>query len=179
MMRFKSISLSMGLTLVGGAALLSAFASAAHAASCRQWDITGSWTIEQTNGFLVDLKLQQDGNDLRGTASFTTSATDTGTGNLDGSIDGNSIQITIYWGGRSGAIGEYKGTINPRGRLEGDTFDRMNPVSRAGWHSLQTGGRCVDSGVTPQSAPGVPVPVTPKEPDLRKGLQKPGKFFQQ
>jgi hypothetical protein len=86
----------------------------------------------------------------------------------------------VYWqAGGGGAVGEYKGTINPRGRLEGDTYDKMDPHSRAGWHSNETVGKCVDSGVAPQSAPAGPVPVKPKEPDPKKGIEKPGKFFQQ
>jgi hypothetical protein len=183
MSRLKSVSVSLGFTLVALAATLLAPDLSTHAASCRQWDISGHWTLSQTNGYTVKIDLSQDGSNITGSAFGSASSKSSEvltTGSLDGSVEGNSLQFSVYWQvGGGGAVGEYRGTINPRGRLEGDTYDKMDPHSRAGWHSNETGGKCADSGVAPQSAPASPVPVKPREPDLRKGLQKPGKFFQQ
>ncbi len=175
MPRSRRPAITMIGAAFGGAILLLPFAPPANAA-CSQWDISGKWVIEQTNGdFATTLRFQQDGNNLRGsghTGMVTLSGLVTADGTLDGSIEGNDFEFTVYWS--RDVIGVYKGSINPRGRLDGSTYDRMNPKSTAQWHSSETGGKCADaSAFGPAPAP------KPKTADekLLQGAKKIPKQF--
>jgi hypothetical protein len=149
-------------------------------AACNQWDISGDWHLVQTNGADVSVKIQQDGQNLRGSADFWPGPKSGGgriRGDLDGSIEGNDLEFTVYWSQAGDSIGVYKGSINPRGRMEGSTYDRMNPRSTAVWHSSNTGGLCADAAAAspPAQAPA-PKPKTQNE-KLLQGIRKPPKVF--
>ncbi|MGH6825547.1 hypothetical protein [Methyloceanibacter sp.] len=177
MTNISAISLLSSLMALACASTLLATAFPSTVASqgftC-QWDLTGHWELRQTNGILVNLDLQQRGPLFTGSAG-TPEFFGTGSrGSLDGSVDNQSkFKMSIYWD--NGAIGEYTGTVNQNGRLEGETYDRMSPASMARWFSTGTGGKCLGGllGPAPQ-----PAPKKPAEPDPGKGLQSPGKFFQ-
>lgn len=125
------------------AAVATLGASAAHAA-CAQWEVSGAWTIAQTNGYLPKFTLTQRGAELQGKAEYTVvtpSCAVTATcrptrGSADGTITGNAFKLNVYWG--NGTIGIYSGTVGAQGRIEGTTQDKMNPRSMASWYSKRT-----------------------------------------
>ena len=120
--------------------------SSAHAACASLWDVSGEWVFMQTNGFSANFNLQQNGTELHGTASYTTSdCWETATcprATIDGSIHGDDFEVTAYWSAQS--IGVYKGKLGPQGRIQGDTFDRQHPESTAKWYSNRT-AKCLTS----------------------------------
>jgi hypothetical protein len=168
----------IGAAAFGGAILLLPFAPRANAA-CSQWDISGEWGIEQTNGPHINVEIQQDGNNLRGSGLGLNWSDDDSYGKMEGTLDGSieedDFEFTVYWS--RDVIGVYKGSINSRGRLEGSTYDRMNPKSTALWHSTETGGKCADvaSQPAPTQAPA-PKPKTADE-KLLQGVKKIPKQF--
>ena len=131
--------------------------AAAHAA-CEQWDVRGKWTIKQTNGFSVIFQLEQTGAELQGKAGDASPQGDcvlTATcplfsGSVDGTIKGNSFDLNVYWNG--GAIGVYTGKVGPQGRIEGSTYDKMDPSSTANWRS-DTTVKCLTIATSTISAP--------------------------
>ena len=111
------------------------------AAACKRWYVGGSWNAVQSNGFSAQIELHQTGNELRGTGRYASGGSGGvfgglkigHKGSIDGAITGNSIMFTIYWDGSS--VGVYKGTIGTTGRIDGNTYDKRNPQSRAAWYS--------------------------------------------
>jgi hypothetical protein len=122
------------------------FASSASAKEvCTQWNLNGTLNIHQSNGFVVELITTQRGNELKGTAKtghVPKSGPLTGSdpvfqgGNFDGKVRNNEFQVTVYWSANS--IGVYSGKINERGRIEGNTHDRLHPESTATWYVEST-----------------------------------------
>jgi hypothetical protein len=162
-------ALCAALLLVGFSA-----GSAVAAAPCQQWDAGGKWIALQ-GPFEIWFHLNQDGRNIIGQAQFGRSSGLTsadmdpnapgyGNGEVDGFVDGSSIEMTTYWS--SNSIGKYVGTIGPTGRIEGFTFDKRNPVSKAQWHS-KTRLDCLDSA----SASATPPPPAKKSKVL--GKKKP------
>lgn len=112
--------------------------SSAASAACLQWDVSGNWRILQSNGAVTNISIVQTGTQLVGNGSYTTRATSSRfgskeSGQLDGTLRGNAVNFSIFWS--SSSVGAYTGTIGPTGRIEGSTFDKRNPASRAAWHS--------------------------------------------
>lgn len=101
-------------------------------------NLSGKLTIVQSNGFVVDLDIQQDEqNNLSGVAS-TRSFSKTGTsegenGVVTGSVKGNQILFTVNWG--CGIIVEYDGTFNINGRITGIGLD-LTHNALAMWASI-------------------------------------------
>jgi len=118
------------------------------ARACSQWDVSGQWTAVQSNGAKPNFSLQQSGSGIQGQANDTYVHKDACVvvacgddyydrpGSVDGSIDGNTIELKAYWDNNS--IGVYSGTIGPQGRIEGTTYDQRNPQTRAEWYSDRT-----------------------------------------
>ena len=131
--------------------------AAAHAA-CEQWDVRGKWTIKQTKGFSVIFQLEQTGAELQGKAGDASPQGDcvlTATcplfsGSVDGTIKGNSFDLNVYWNG--GVIGVYAGRIGPQGRIEGWTYDKVDPSSSGRWFSNTT-VKCLPIATGAASAP--------------------------
>lgn len=146
----------------------------ASAAVCASWDASGQWYIRQSNGFTVGLDMKQEGNVVSGSAQWialtgegkvlgvTVKGEDPeiNSGSLDGTIDGNRVNLKIYWT-TNGQIGVYTGEIDSLGRIEGDTYDRQQPNSRATWFSSIL-LRCATPAVPPTSP--APVPKMPPTP---------------
>jgi hypothetical protein len=116
---------------------------------CSQWQWpSGRLGANQSNGSAIYFNLTQSGTQLKGEAGYTLKTQKkipliaTGhnvtfvRGSADGTLTGNAFEVTVYWSRDS--IGVYRGTINPQGRIEGTTHDRMNPRSMASWFSEQT-----------------------------------------
>ena len=145
----------LGMTLLPSAAR----------AECSQWDMNGHWTFVQTNGARPDFELRQTDTGLQGQARFSYLTPDQCillscgddlhgiVGSVDGSISGNLVEINAYWG--DGSIGVYTGTIGSQGRIQGTTFDRMNPQTMASWYSTTT------ADCLPNAAVEVPPPKAP------------------
>lgn len=117
-------------------------------ATCQRWDASGNWSAVQSNGAKPVFTLQQTGAELYGSAyysyihksecvlAFCGDDAYLVEGSVDGAIDGNGIDITVYW--NNGTVGEYTGKINSHGRIEGTTYDRQHPQTMASWYSAQT-----------------------------------------
>ncbi len=116
-------------------------------AQCAQWDASGRWDIKQPNVETpIELTIQQNGRVLTGIAKGTFvrkvpfhSDIDYNTGAVDGTIDGDSLSIQIYWSKSemmgNGKIGVYTATVRPSGRLEGEAYEKSAPKVRYSWFS--------------------------------------------
>jgi hypothetical protein len=134
MTRLGSIAKVIAGSIVFGTALTFCVTATAHA-ECAQWDLRGEIEFVQNNGMSTYLTLTQDGSKLHGTGRHLSGGY-TGqwvSGSVDGAIDGDHLELTVYW--NPDLIGVYSGRVGPQGRLEGSTYDRMNPHSMAGWYS--------------------------------------------
>lgn len=143
---------------------------------CTTWDAGGRWDIKQPNvESPIQLTLQQNGRVLTGKAKGTfvrrvpfRSDIDYNTGLVDGTIDGDSLSIQIYWSNSqmmgNGKVGVYNATVRPSGRLEGEAYEKSTPKVRYSWFS-QGVLRCL---------PPPPPPVVSKPPKST-GKPKPVK----
>jgi hypothetical protein len=109
---------------------------------CAEWNLAGSRSIDQGNGFHLELSLKQDGETLSGTAWYgeiTRNAEETYETNRDagvgGHIDGAKVDFEVQWTG--GQVGVYSGGIDAQGRLSGSTYDRAHPGKHIAWHSAE------------------------------------------
>ena len=94
----------------------------------------GVLPLIQGNRHVVQLKeMQQNGVNVSGrAASFGPEHSPEAQGMFDGAIDGDNFEISVYWDAKS--VGVYRGTINPRGRVEGVTFDRFRPEATTSFY---------------------------------------------
>ena len=142
----------------------------AEAACNGTWDISGQWSLRQTNGYTVQFSLRQAGNSISGTGGYSIpggSQTIVGifpsksfganiNGTVSGTINGNSFSFVASWGG------EYTGAVDSQGFIGGSTFDRNSPANRAGW-SGNHAANCVVANV----------PVQPPGGGIKLGKAKP------
>jgi hypothetical protein len=94
---------------------------------CQHWDVDGTWSIDQSNGFSITFILKHQQDELTGTA-------DNGSGPvpLVGTMRGNQLALTVSWA--SGGAGRYIGTMSPSGQLtNGLTQNLSNLSSTATW----------------------------------------------
>lgn len=142
-------------------------------AACREWDLNGAWKFNQSNGTPAQFELQQSGREIRGRASYVELGPEGGQdivwfGTLDGSIDGDRFQFTVYWD-VGNSVGIYNGVIEPDGAMGGGARDRNHPDTYATWSSernascrlgfdrLSAGGlSSAPTAVTPRGADGKP-----------------------
>ena len=125
--------------------------------------------------------LQQTGTGLQGSArySYTTkedyiigaSGVDTYIvdASVDGTINGDSFEVTAYWD--NGTKGLYTGKVGPGGRIVGSGYDLEHPQTTARWHSDRTvkcltraggtSGGVSPSSITPPVDATLPPPVKP------------------
>ena len=111
-------------------------ASPTAQAACREWNVAGKWELQQSNRFSTRVTVTQAGSELRGNAVAMTTRVGGGKdlrGQLDGSLKGNRLTFTVFWG--ANVVGVYNGTIATTGRIEGITYDKRNPGARASWFS--------------------------------------------
>jgi hypothetical protein len=157
---------------VGWLALAAAFAGgssdASAASACQQWDVNGRWYIQQSGDSYGYFDVEQQGNLLQG-RGFADSLSSRGPlrGPLDGVLNGNDVQITVYWHGN--VVGVYNGTIGPTGRVEGRTFDKRHPSTRAAWF---TSNRMKCAARASQKPPP---PPEPQAPPAKKKIKVLGK----
>lgn len=147
MSRVSRINVQLSAVVFAISQLFSASANAADAV-CSQWDVSGPWTLIQTNDTAVAVTLKPTPGGFTGLASFghwkdddfwLCSIGDCGrdyvgfSGPAVGSISGDSFELTVYWNDNS--IGVYSGKIGPQGLIVGSAYDKNNPANRADWHS--------------------------------------------
>lgn len=144
---------------------------------CAQWDVSGYWRFNQSNGTTPGFTLEQVGTNLHGHGSYfyTTehsvlvigTAVDdhSGDGPAVGTINGNSFELTVYW--NNNTIGVYTGQVGPQGLIVGTGFDKNNPGTTAQWHSDRV-AVCSDAAAPVAAAP------LPAKPTLALGrIQMP------
>ena len=161
----------VSIALIGRIALSSFFAvllPAAAEAACEQWDVSGSWTMAQSNikNGPVYFNLEQNGTELRGDAAYETVLSEewgqtTVSGSVSGTVKGNKFKVYVVWSLPSyspvrRSKGVYSGTIGSQGRLNGTGYDANNIQSHATF-SGQKYFLCADSTGT-TSAPLVEEP---------------------
>lgn len=97
-------------------------------------NVSGAWTMQQSNGWRVDVSLVQNGATLSGTATTMSGhSMDNDTAQeLDGTVSDTQFSLNITW---SSARGRYEGTFQADDSLSGVTFDIQHPDSQATWFS--------------------------------------------
>ena len=103
---------------------------------CERWDVSGKWTVHQSNRTSQVVSLKQSGSVITGSARFFNKNRDFTrlTGDVAGTIKGNQFSMEITWGAGD-SVGIYTGTIAPSGRINGQTYDRFHPETKAEWTS--------------------------------------------
>jgi hypothetical protein len=144
--------------LLAGAFLALALPGAALAA-CARWDVNGPLDLVQTNGSVVNATLHQTSTGIQGDARYEVKRDDGAFngynyydvgGSLDGTLDGDSFDVTIYWTNQT--TGVYTGRISPQGRITGSTYDAQHPQTIANWYSGRT-LTCLAAPAAPSPAP--------------------------
>ena len=105
-------------------------------AACLQWDVTGGagWHAVQSSGVAPLFTLEQNQIVLQGTAEYGRyNPTKDVVGAVNGTIQGNSFDVTIVW--NDGGVAGYTGKVGSDGRLRGIAFNRRNPGDQVNWYS--------------------------------------------
>jgi hypothetical protein len=101
------------------------------------WDASGEHVVRQRGTYPFHVTLQQKGRVITGTASATVERGDGGvktiTGPVDGTIDGNSFRVQIFWNNQQ--TGVYNATVLPSGRLDGEAYEKKSPNVRPTWNT--------------------------------------------
>ena len=155
----------------GWLVLAAAFvASPAFAQACQQWDMTGRWTLIQSNDTAVNITLAPAANGYTGQAWFGRWEKDdfwgcsiaacgedyvSFSGPGVGTLNGNTFELKVYWSDNK--IGVYSGQIGPQGLIVGTTFDQNDPRTSAQWHSDRV-AKCLSTA-----------PVAPAKPTMVLG----------
>ena len=147
-------------------------------AQCTQWDVSGKWGIQQSNGYTTTVVLQQSGRTVTGTASYIgkTKGPVSGIvekvnpvtgkvigdiepkssvkhqGAVSGNVDGDNFHLEISW---EGGGGMYNGKIGGDGRIQGTTYDRNRPSSKANWSSSAPMNCAPNAAAGPKPTPRV------------------------
>lgn len=118
-------------------AVLALLPISAEAQCSTGWDASGEHVIRQRGTYPFHVTLQQNGRVITGTASATVDRGDGGvktiTGPVDGTIDGNSFRVQIFWNNQQTGI--YTATVLPSGRLDGEAYEKRSPNVRPTWNS--------------------------------------------
>lgn len=124
-------------------------------AQCTQWDTGGEWEIRQSNGFRLFMDLSQSGKTITGKAGYgtvgkggflTAGDPEWHTVSVDGNIEGDDFYVMI------GLSGVYRGKVGASGRLDGSTYDSLDPSSKATWFSSRS-MKCAPPPAVPAPAP--------------------------
>jgi hypothetical protein len=156
------------LQIVIGASLLvliPALFSASANAQCKSWHVGGEWAIVQGK-ITINVRLKQNGDVVTG--EVDREAGDAAflgdfryvSGQVDGTLKGDTFNVTIYWS--DGLVGIYQGKVLPSGRIDGHTWDRNNHQSRATWYSGRA-MKCRSSLYKKLLPPTFPAPPAAKD----------------
>jgi hypothetical protein len=141
---------------LGGFLFTSIFALSAPPveAQCQYWDVSGKWQFKQGSrqaALDVTLDLRQKGRTvITGTASHQPAGTTGVSGNVDGTVEGDSFAVHIYWANNT--VGVYDGTIRPSGKIEGTGYEQRSPSIKVNWHSTGV-MKCAEAAAAPAAAP--------------------------
>ena len=168
------------MSVIGGllfTAVLVLLPTTAGAQCSTGWDTIGRYAIRQRGmryGFTVEL--QQKGRVITGTAWGTVDNDDGGVdsleGTVDGTLDGDSFSVQIFW--TNGSTGIYNAKVLPSGRLDGEGYEKNSPNVRVPWNSVGV-LKCPpppppkpikSSG---KARPSEPAPPPPKPPFITAG----------
>ncbi len=158
------------------ATVLTASSQAAAQPACSQWDLNGEWKIEQSNTDILTFNLKVTPDGIQGTAFFLYKyragifnqyrRKTQSDGSVDGTINGTSIELTIYWTDKTTGI--YTGTITPQGRLRGTTYQKEDPENRADWHSERR-ANCIARATSTGASTTKSAPISVTEPGVQSG----------
>jgi hypothetical protein len=103
--------------------------TSSNAKRCNRWDVGGTWSIDQSNGFLITFVLNQARLRVTGTA-------DNGSGPVPvlGTMRDEKLDMTVAWAW--GGHGRYTANMTPSGSLnDGFTENLSMPGSTAVWNT--------------------------------------------
>ena len=140
------------------------------AAQCTQWEVGGSWSIQQSTT-VVNFELQRHGSVVTGKANYTQSGEETKflgvvvkggdsvvhSGDVDGTSSGSSFIVHVYWDNHK-SIGVYTGRISPSGKIEGQVYGEERPSVKGQWYSRNS-MTCVPVQVATPPPPPQPRPI--------------------
>jgi hypothetical protein len=143
------------LGLLTGPALAQATPMIPLGVGCTQYQLTGNFAFNQSNGYSVSFP--STGTTASGTATATPGGN---TGTVSGWVEGRTIHFRISWR-EGGDVGSYTGFVDDNGFASGSTTDILNS-KYASWNSTVPLG-CVTPTPLPgtDQKPNYPVSVTP------------------
>jgi hypothetical protein len=98
---------------------------------CQHWDINGTWSMDQANGFYITVIVRQTNDEFAGTADYGS-----GPVPLVGTVRDNHLAMTVSW--PSGGAGLYTAAMSPSGLLtDGFTQNISMPGSTATWSTAR------------------------------------------
>jgi hypothetical protein len=108
-----------------GSAPIALSGSSSGGACTNGWNISGTWSVQQSNSDLTTWTLVQQGDQVTGSASALSQTIGLVilTGTVTGTVSGSNVVLSIFWTGTGagGSIGtfssEYSWSINPSGQL--------------------------------------------------------------
>jgi len=97
-----------------------------------KWRLPEALTLTRSDGCQILVKVSQDGNTLVGTAHANSEGGAAEiTGAMSGSVEGDSISLTIYWPDNS--VADFNGTVSSDGLASGTTASRSDEALPANW----------------------------------------------
>lgn len=126
---------------------------------CLGWNVTGPWTISQSNGTTVRMNLEQNGTHLQGVGEYSYYNNDvhkvqTIGGPVDGYLEnGSLVRVTAYWSNSSAGL--YTGQVEADGGMTGFAVDKNDPGNKA---TFRANG---NPQCTSRAAVAPPQPVRP------------------
>ena len=155
----KGIAARVSASLVS-LSILVLIASPAEAQCPQGWDISGVWGLKQSNQAepnQMTLGVQRGGVIIQGTASYRKESTRV-KGVVTGNLTGDSVYMEINWS--NGLTGVYSGTIGPRGKLQGTSYEKGSPSVKVSWNST----RPMICRQAPKPGMGLPPPPAQQQP---------------
>jgi len=104
---------------------------------CSQWNVSGRWETQQSNGFTPMFVLNQSGPSVSGTASLDLPGADPpeATATVSGTVSGDQLRLAAEWS--FGSRGEYRATIVSGSLQNGVAVDPANPDGpRIDWFAV-------------------------------------------
>jgi hypothetical protein len=120
---------SRAVALLAASALSLLSAGSANAA-CAQWNVSGSFNVNQGNGPRVLMQLQQNGSNFSGIAIYNSV-----NGTVSGTMVGQRFNATVNWS--NGDRGVYTAvvveTANGGQVYDGRTYNAVHPANWSVW----------------------------------------------
>ena len=94
--------------------------------TCKEYDLTGVWSIQQANGPLVEITAVQSGTNLAGAAKSGAVV-----GTFAGKIEGRDLSFRVDW--TNGTAGVYLGEPDDFDFFSGVSYEADNKANNTGW----------------------------------------------